>query len=196
MNPRPKLLFLACYFPPARAISSVRTWNIAKHLTRLGWDVTVVTLDPSLWRRAEHPEEVEASLEREGVRRILTDHSWRCLVPDQLNCWNQGLGWFAGGVCRRITRRLSIDSGVGWVKAVERACSTLTAKDVDVILASGSPFSAFKLAKRLSDRLGRPYVLDYRDPWTGRLPVRGRQEPVELNSKKLPGSLRADVSSS
>ena len=37
---------------------------------------------------------------------------------------------------------------------------------MDVILASGSPFVAFRLAKCLSDRLVRPYVLDYRDPWT------------------------------
>jgi glycosyltransferase involved in cell wall biosynthesis len=38
---------------------------------------------------------------------------------------------------------------------------------VDVILASGKPFVAFRLARNLSERLGRPYVLDYRDPWTG-----------------------------
>jgi glycosyltransferase involved in cell wall biosynthesis len=42
----------------------------------------------------------------------------------------------------------------------------LSANAVDVILATGPPFAAFKLAKRLSDRLHRPYVLDYRDPWT------------------------------
>ncbi len=40
-------------------------------------------------------------------------------------------------------------------------------RDVDVILASGSPFVAFRLAKQLAERFGRPYVLDYRDPWTG-----------------------------
>jgi glycosyltransferase involved in cell wall biosynthesis len=89
------------------------------------------------------------------------------LAPDRLHCWQQGLGWFLGGVCRKVARRLGIDNGIGWVKAADRACSHLAAKDVDIILASGPPFAAFKLAKRLSDRLGRPYVLDYRDPWTG-----------------------------
>jgi glycosyltransferase involved in cell wall biosynthesis len=62
---------------------------------------------------------------------------------------------------------LDIDSGIGWIRAAERACSHLTPGDVDVILATGSPFAAFSLAKRISGRLGRPYVLDYRDPWTG-----------------------------
>jgi glycosyltransferase involved in cell wall biosynthesis len=55
---------------------------------------------------------------------------------------------------------------IGWIKEAERACSNLSSKDVDVILASGSPFVTFRLARSLSDRLRRPYVLDYRDPWT------------------------------
>src|SRR5688572_6713450 len=36
---RPKLLLLVWSFPPAPAIGSVRTWNIAKHMARLGWEV-------------------------------------------------------------------------------------------------------------------------------------------------------------
>ncbi len=106
-------------------------------------------------------------LDREGIKRILTGHRWRFLWPDGLKCWNQNLGWLAGGICRTIARHLGIDRNVGWIKEAEKACSSLSPKDVDVILASGSPFLAFRLARSLSDRLGRPYILDYRDPWTG-----------------------------
>ena len=165
-EPKPKLLFLAYAFPPRNAAGSVRLWNIAKHLARLGWDVTVVAIDPSLMRNPESPERVTDLLAQEGVRRLVTGHKWRCLSPKGLKCWDQNLGWFAGGVCRTIARNLGIDNSVGWVKAAEQACSSLTPKDVDIILASGSPFVAFRLAKKLSDRLDRPYVLDYRDPWT------------------------------
>jgi glycosyltransferase involved in cell wall biosynthesis len=105
-------------------------------------------------------------LDAQGIHRIPTDHRWRCLEPDHLKCWNHSVGWIAGGVCRTIARRLGIDSHIGWVKDAERACFNLKPKDVDVILASGPPFVAFRLAKSLSDRLGRPYVLDYRDPLT------------------------------
>lgn len=166
VSKRPKLLFLACFFPPVRAIGSVRTWNMAKYLARLGWDVTVVTPRPSLWRYTDDPDTIDSALQQEGIRRILTEHRWRCLQPDNLYCWNSGLGWFLGGVCRRIARYWSIDSGIGWINAAEQACSHLTPTDVDVILASGSPFASFTLARRVSARLGRPYVLDYRDPWT------------------------------
>jgi glycosyltransferase involved in cell wall biosynthesis len=167
LNSGPKLLFLARSFPPLRITGRVRTWSMAKHLARLGWDVTVVTPKPSVWRYVDSPEATALQLKREGIRRILTDHRWRCLFPDFLKCWNQGPGWLIGGVCRKIARGRGIDNGIGWIRSAERACSTLSANDVDVILATGRPFAAFKLAKRLSDRLQRPYVMDYRDPWSG-----------------------------
>jgi glycosyltransferase involved in cell wall biosynthesis len=134
-------------------------------MSRQGWDVSVVTPHPSLWRQLENPEKVARDVEREGIRRIFTGHQWRSLSPG-LKCWNEGGGWVIGGISRRIARRLSIDKGIGWIRAAERACSHLTSKDVDLILASGPPFSGFMLAKRLSKRLGKPYVLDYRDLWS------------------------------
>ncbi|HEU5406151.1 MAG TPA: glycosyltransferase [Nitrospira sp.] len=165
--PRPKLLFLAYYFPPHNSSGCVRTWNIAMYLARLGWDVTVVTPAPSVWRKVENSDKVSMQLEGEGIKRILTGHQWRCLMPNHLKCWDEGLGWLAGGVCRSVARNLEIDGHIGWVKAAGQACTSLSPKDVDIILASGAPFTAFRLAKRLADRLDRPYVLDYRDPWTG-----------------------------
>jgi glycosyltransferase involved in cell wall biosynthesis len=164
---RPKLLFLAYPFPPSKAPGCVRTWNIATYLTRLGWDVTVVTPDPAIFRKVEDDEKVSLELKREGVKRILTGQEWRCLAPNYLKCWNQNLGKLAGAACRVVARNLGIDRHVGWIKASERACSDLTGDDVDLIFSTASPFAAFSLAKRLSDRLGKPYILDYRDPWTG-----------------------------
>jgi glycosyltransferase involved in cell wall biosynthesis len=164
---KPKLLFLAYTFPPLQRIGTVRTGNMARYLSRLGWEVTVVTPDPSLWQNVENCDKVSTELAREGIKRVLTGLRWKCLMASYVKCWNRNLGWLAGGVCRTIARRLGIDQYLGWIKAVEQACSTLGPKDVDVILASGGPFVAFRLARSLSDRLGRPYVLDYRDPWTG-----------------------------
>jgi glycosyltransferase involved in cell wall biosynthesis len=164
---RPKLLFLAHPFPPLRVIACVRTWNIAKYLTRLGWDVTVVTPLPSVWRNVENAGVLSIVLEKEGIQRILTEQRWRFFDPKHLNCSNRGLTRVLGGVCRRIAAWLQVEYGaIGWIKAAESACGFLTPNDVDVILATGSPFCSFGLAKRLADRLGRPYVLDYRDPWT------------------------------
>ncbi|WHZ28960.1 MAG: hypothetical protein OJF51_003760 [Nitrospira sp.] len=167
MNERKlRLLFFAYSFPPQNAASSVRLWNIAKNLARLGWHLTIVSPDPSLWRNPEDSERVAITLAQEGIRRLVTGHRWRCLSPGNLKCWNQNLGWVAGGVCRIIARNLGIEASVGWFKAAEQACSSLNPRDIDLILASGAPFGAFRVVKQLSDRLGCPYVLDYRDLWT------------------------------
>lgn len=167
MNERkPKLLFLAYAFPPRSAAASVRLWNIAQYLSRLDWQVTVVAPDPSLMRRPEGSERVTALLAQEGIRRVLTGHQWRCLSPADLKHWDRNFGWLAGAGSRIIARNLGIEKSIGWIKPAEQACSSLSPKDVDVILASGSPYVAFRLAKKLADRLDRPYVLDYRDPWT------------------------------
>lgn len=161
----------------------MRIWNIVKYLRTLHWDITVVTPHSSVFRHLDAPEEIEAYLTRERIGRITTDHRWRCLLPQHLDCWNDGLGWLAGGVCRTLVRRLGIERDAGWIKAAERACSSLTANDVDIILASGPPFGAFNLAKRISERLGRPYVLDYRDPWTGN-PHAGRFQPETATNRE------------
>jgi Glycosyl transferase 4-like domain len=186
---RPKLLFLAWYFPPARSVGCIRAWNIAKYLARLGWEVTVVTPAPSLRRDMDNPQQVTAELEREGIRLIPTDHRWRALAADSLRCWNQGFGWILGGACRRVARYFNVESEIGWTKAIERACSSLTAEDVDVILATAPPFVSFSLAKRLSERLGRPYILDYRDPWSGN-PVKTHynDSAIKKEANILPGS--------
>lgn len=178
-----RLLFLTWNFPPLRSAGSVRTWNIVKYLKTLGWDITVVTPHPSVFRHLDAPEEIDACLKREGIGRIMTDHRWRCLIPEHLRCWNESLGWLAGGTCRTIARHLGVDKDTGWVKGAEQACSGLTANDVDIILASGPPFGAFSLARRLSERLDRPYVLDYRDPWTGN-PHHGHLPPPAATRKE------------
>jgi hypothetical protein len=111
------------------------------------------------------PKQVELDLDHEGIRRLSTGHRWRWLSPWDLKCSNTNIGWIIGGVCRNLARRLGIDTLIGWKREVEETCAALKPGDMDVILASGPPFIGFKLAKELSDRLGCPYVLDYRDAW-------------------------------
>ena len=191
----PKLLFLAKPFPPSRAPACTRTWNIAKYLTRLGWEVTVVTPHPSVWRQSDDPDLVSSKLRQEGIRRILTRHRWRFLLPRSLNCWNRGIGWFLGALCRRFAATLGIDSNIGWIQEAEKECRRFSKGDVDVILATGSPFASFTLAKRLSDRLDCPYVMDYRDPWTQNphRPRSPRRKELEGESRLIAGSAAVTI---
>jgi glycosyltransferase involved in cell wall biosynthesis len=163
---RPRLLFATYTFPPARVAGTVRVWNVAKYLARSGWAVTVLTPDPSLWRYVEREAETEIELQREGISRLPANHRWRWLAGNSVKCADGKLASFLGAASRKVAHRLGADRTLGWVKPAQRACSHLRPGDVDLVLASGPPFSAFALARRLSDRLRCPYVLDYRDMWS------------------------------
>lgn len=181
MNARaPQLLFLAFPFPPSRAIGAVRCANLAKYLTRLGWRVTVVTLDPRLLADPDPAvtDMAEAWCRDAGIHRVLTGHDYRMLYGGAL----KGRWWERPAIIRktagRAVRWLGMDPGVGWVRPAVAACAQFRPGDFDVILASGSPFPAFEAARRLSQRLEAPMVLDYRDLWSAgphahrRMPVR------------------------
>lgn len=171
---RPKVLFLAYFFPPLNTIAAVRTFHIAKWLARSGWDVTVVTPRANLWRHAERPAETEEALAREGIRVCRTSHPWRFLAGRYVvSPWEtrgrlgRAIGWRLSRLGRRTASRLGAGKEAGWFWSARRACARLRPEDVDVVLATGTPFGAFYLARRIAQRLGRPYVLDYRDLWSG-----------------------------
>lgn len=189
MSRRPKLLFLAYLLPPFRAVSRIRLKSIARQLSLLGWDVTVVAPHPSLIKGASDLESITADMDTLNIRRIYTGHRWRCLTST-LNRSYHGIAWFAGGICRRIARIARLDDKIGWYSEAYKACAHLTPDDVDVILATASPFGSFNLARRLSRRLGRPFVMDYRDLWTTGHPHTNYH--ATLRNKRLETKLLAD----
>lgn len=166
MASRPKLLFLAYRFPPFPSIASVRAGAIASNLAHIGWDVTVVTLDPRLLHNPDMTWGRQAERQLAEIRRIHTDMRWRFLVSGHVRRARHGPAWFAGGIGRRLAKWLGVSEHVGWVAAAMDACRRLTPADVDVILATGCPWEAFQVANLLGKKLRKPYVLDYRDLWT------------------------------
>ena len=167
---RPRVLFLTYYFPPTHAIASVRTGRLAVHLSRLGWDVTVVTPDPALIDWPEQPAKVAEELDRAGVVRRYTRHRWQFLDPGDLKRPIAPARWLVQRLLSRpaagLLRRFGVEPSIGWFYDARDACASLTRDDVDVVLATGAPWHTFRLAGEVAGRLGRPFVLDYRDSWT------------------------------
>ena len=196
MRERPRLLFLAYYFPPVEVIAAVRTRCMAKYLSRLGWNVTVVTPDPSLFVIADGGAQPAEELMEQDIERMITGHRWGFLTEGQgrLRYRDRGLARLVGGACRKVARCFDVNPAVGWKAPVERACASLRPGDVDLVLATGNPFIAFELAGRLAARLDCPYVFDYRDPWTvgNAYPVRTRRT-VRKEQRLLEGCAAAMI---
>ncbi len=173
-----RLLYLAYPFPPGRFVACIRTWNTARQLSRLGWKVTVATPNPDLWRRVANRESFSREAAAAGIDILLTGHDWRWLDTDNIRSRFPRVAWAVGGPARRVLRRIGLETQVGWIPAVRRACASFGAGGFDAILATGCPFSSFSEARRLGERLRCPYVLDYRDLWTTGNPHAVRSHPA------------------
>jgi len=167
---RPRVLYLAFFFPPSRASGVFRARATANFFVEQGWDVTVLrgpdrffthvagASDDSLTETVDPRVEVEAvemdyfkwetDVRRYGRLRgnfpAVARHwfSWkqRHVFPDKYQAW--GIGALRAGL--RLHRR----------------------NPFDLIVATGNPFASFGAAWALGKLTRRPFVVDYRDSWT------------------------------
>ncbi len=146
----------------------MRTGAIARALVKAGWRVTVVTIDKNLLLEVDGEQ-----LDLEGafggdITILETGHSWRNLVPGIVKGLpNKGLNRLIGGICRHVASYFSLDREIGWGKHALEASSKFEQGQVDIVLSSGGPWISHQIAARISKRLKCPYILDYRDLWTG-----------------------------
>jgi len=167
---RPRLLYLAFYFPPSRASGIHRARATANRLADQGWDVTVFAAPlPFLY---DTIGSVDEKLMRTIDPRI-------AVVRPELNryTWQTDLRDFSGfrGRFPHLAhsaylwgqKHIFPERYLSWARAsVNRALRMHARRRFDVVLATGNPFASFGAAW-LFHRLTRtPYVIDYRDSWT------------------------------
>lgn len=159
------VLFLAYHFPPnITSVAGVRGGNIALELARNGWQVKVITpacdillkIDPVGQPVPEHP----------NLEIIETGHD----LPELAHWWLKErsgfLPKFTGKLGRGFFQLFDFDQSIGWVRHVKQAAARFKPDDIQVVLASGSPYISFKTAARIAHKLHCPFVMDYRDLWT------------------------------
>jgi len=145
----PHLLLLAYYFPPIGGAGVQRSLKFARYLPDAGCRVSVVTgtgattgrwtpLDPSL------SDELPAGTQ--VLRAAGAEPTGRASL---------------GRACRWL--RLSTAWDRWWEDAAVEAGAA--ARDVDVIVASASPYSTLEAGARLARIHDIPWIADLRDPW-------------------------------
>ncbi|WP_207929127.1 glycosyltransferase [Actinomadura sp. 6K520] len=167
---RPRLLYLAFYFPPSRASGVFRPRAAANRLAELGWDVTVFAAPlPFLYGTLGSVDDklmetidpritvVRPKLNRFAWQTDLREYSaFRGTFPQlaqSLYTWGQN--------------HVFPEHYASWARAaVRRAVRMHARRRFDVVLATGNPFASFAAAWLFHKLTRTPYVLDYRDSWT------------------------------
>jgi glycosyltransferase involved in cell wall biosynthesis len=156
------VLLISYRFPPQPGVGAIRPAKFAKYLVRFGFRVTVLAASAENGRDETLLRDLPAAVRVIRLRERGPLAAWRRLRPGRRLLWRSL--WMAGEWL--ILQSLVPDDSSGFVRPALRAGAGLRADPPDVILASGGPWSSFVAAERISRRLGVPYVLDYRDPWT------------------------------
>lgn len=147
------LLVISAYTPPNPAVGGKRFAFLNQEFVRHNHEVTVLTL-PS-----KPTADSDPSLPLAG--NTIQIPSLLPLIPHPENIWAKIYN-------RLLVSLASPDQWIGWLLPV--ICSgvrQIRAKQVDMLIATGPPFTSLLAGAILARITGVPLILDYRDPWTG-----------------------------
>jgi glycosyltransferase involved in cell wall biosynthesis len=163
-NPPRRVLVIAYYFPPMGLSGVQRTLKFVKYLPQFGWHPTVLTVEPRGY--VARDESFLQEIEGRDIRIVRTAPAG----PGRLFGKREVVGLPAEWK-RKLLSRISDtffipDNKVGWRrKAVARALTLHRETPFDLIFATAPPFTDFLIGREVKRRIGKPLVLDYRDPW-------------------------------
>jgi glycosyltransferase involved in cell wall biosynthesis len=150
------VLFVAYHFPPSGGPAVQRSAKFVKYLPEFGYRPLVLTAADEDIEYLSRDETLLDEVRDAQVTRCAGYARYVIRWPRRLRL-NAVTSFF-----------LRPDKNIlAWVPPAARAAVRLAAREpVDAIYTSIGPASSVLLGARLKRRLGVPWIVDYRDPWT------------------------------
>ncbi|MBL8986052.1 MAG: hypothetical protein JNJ80_07265 [Gemmatimonadetes bacterium] len=187
---RPRLLLLSYHFPPGPAVGGLRWLRFAQMAVEHGWAMDVITADPEMLGRRDEGRLADLPPDT----RVFGVHAkplWfdrrpgRPADPEETGPPPPGPAAPAATPSVVPTAELKWELGsiLGWRRmarvyfhvARERAWSTAAAAAAldlartttyDAVISSGPPHQVHLAATAVGRAIGRPSIVDFRDPWS------------------------------
>ena len=142
----PNILMISYAWPPRGSVGMIRTTRFAKYLIRFGHSVTVVTEGEPSGNLLRWDMD-EAELGKAKVYKVSSRRN-RSLFCRMRN---------------RINPQLEMD----WFRSVNAALGDfLKDGNYDVIISSSPPESSHLIARRIKQKIKKPWIADLRDLWS------------------------------
>ena len=175
---------IAYYFPPEGSAGTYRSLRFLRQLAKMGWSTSVISADPYGYERFD-PDLLAIIPNDAEIVRVRGRDLWQAVqawrgkriqktisaaaveVVDQVRAAQHKP---VRSMFRKAVRMAEVcfyqpDIAKPWIRpAVSGAVKLCERKRPDVIWASAGPVSAWIVARKVSQAIGVPYVLDLRDP--------------------------------
>ena len=177
---------IAPYFVPRRRVGSLRPYRFAIHLESLGWKPVICTIEDS---RSELTTDEQKALDGIEIFALTppfdrTAASSRKGSKDKrYTLLNRTADWLA----EWFDSQVPMDTWIflfrsSYGKILEKA----RAENPDIIWSTGDPWSGHWVGHKLSRDLNKPWIADFRDPWTlTNLNLRSRSRFSGWRDRKL-----------
>lgn len=156
---------IAPYFVPRRRVGALRPFKFAVHLKKYGWNPTVLTIEDS----NNNLSEKESSL-LDGIDIIEISPPFDRTVKKSKSRQQKKITsgkLLSARVSDWIDKQIPIDT---WVILFRLKYSGIRKEiehlNPDLIWSTGDPWSGHWLGNKLSKDLSKPWIADFRDPWT------------------------------
>lgn len=163
-----KVLIIAYLFPPIGGGGVQRAVKMAKYLTRFGWEVHVLTVEP--------------------MYHVSLDESLLSELPAEVyihRCREFSLGTGHSGMNSSVNSAANLkvklksflkklkpyflvpDDQILWMpSAVREGLKVMSEHKIDLIYSTSSPYTNHLTGLYLKRKSGKPWIADFRDPWT------------------------------
>jgi len=157
-----KSVLMCCYyFPPFARSGGMRSLQFGRRLVERGWDVEILTADPSLYTSTVDPASTAKGYESLPWAKV----THVGLPPELRGGAHSRRREFLATL--RDPWRLEGEMMRNWIDAVaEVARQKLQERPETVLYIGMQPYAAGLVGLRLQESLGTKWVADLADPWT------------------------------
>lgn len=161
---------VAFYFPPSRASGVYRMLALANHLVEQDFEVTVFTVTPDFFEHITQSsdESLLQSIDpRVEVERVPLPMQHLETHPRRFHRMRGNFPELHKRLTQRAIKTVWLDQYGSWVPGLlTRMMAVHRRHPLDVVLATGNPYSCYQAPWLFKKATGVPYVLDSRDSWT------------------------------
>jgi Glycosyltransferase len=176
-----KVLFIAYYFPPLGWSGVQRTIKFVKYLRNFNWEPIIVTVGDTKFRIKDESLLREIPNETQIVRiddvffksvtdklkdQLLTytETSFNLIADDIKNQYLMEVD----SVLEKLRNLMLLPDGNAiWANEVIKEIENkIKMNDIDMIYTTSAPYSSHIIGYHLKEKLGLPWVADFRDEWT------------------------------